>query len=215
MKSLSTPRTLWFLSIIFPIYLGICQAADRSEMREDKEKLVVLPFSIDGITSDQSRILKQRFEQTLQESGSFELLPEHLFKSSLAAVGLERIDSCTSLPCLAQLGKILNVQKVVHVKGMHAAQRYILQIRVVNVSDAKPLYDESLSYSGEFNSLLADALAEHAKRIDKTYVSTGTPWYYYAAAAIIVGGLIYWAFSTWATSIGSESGDSPSTSSPK
>ena len=85
----------------------------------------------------------------------------------------------------------------------------------MNASDAKLLHDESLSYSGESDNLLADALAEHARRIDKTYVSTGTPWYYFAAAVLIGGGIIYWIFSTWATSTSSESSSTPSTTSPK
>jgi len=211
MSSLLSPRALCILSAFLLTGIGICQAALGFEMRQDKEKLVVLPFAIEGIDSNQSRILQQHFEQKLRESQNFELLPEHLLRNALAEAGVERTDSCVSLACLAQLGKVLNVQKVVHVQGMHAGQRYIVQIRLVNASDAKLLYDESVTYSGEFNDVLADALAEHAGKIDDTYVSAGTPWYYYAAAVLIGGGIIYWLFSTWATSSSSESSDLPST----
>ena len=93
---------------------------------------------------------------------------------------------------------------------MHAGQRYIVQIRLVNASDPKLLYDESVTYSGEFNNLLADATSEHARKIDKTYVSTGTPRYYHADAILVGGGIIYWIFSTWAASSSSESSSSPS-----
>ncbi len=210
MNSQLSPRTLCILSAFLLTGIGICQAALRIEMREEKEKLVVLPFAIEGLTSDQCRILQQHFEQKLRESNNFKLLPEHLFRHALAQAGLQRIDSCVSLPCLAQLGNVLNVQKVVHVQGMHAGQRFALQIRLVNAADAKLLYDESVTYSGEFNNLLADAISEHARKIDKTYVSTGTPWYYYAAAVLVGGGIIYWIFSTWAASSSSESSGTPS-----
>ncbi|MCX6142348.1 MAG: hypothetical protein NTZ35_03935 [Ignavibacteriales bacterium] len=171
---------------------------------------MVLPFAIEGLDSSQNRMLQQHFEQRLRESNNFELLPEHQFRNALAQAGLRRIDACVSLPCLAQLGNVLHVQKVVYVQGMHAGQRYILQIRLVNASDAKLLYDEPLTYSGEFNILLADAIAEHARNIEKTYVASGTPWYYYAAGVLIGGGIIYWLFTTWASSSSSESGNSPS-----
>ena len=118
MNSRPTTRSLYAIAALLPAGIATCQATLRCEGREDKEKLVVLPFAIDGMTSDQNRILHQHFEQRLQESQNFELLPEHLFRNALAAAGLERIDSCTSLPCLAQLEKVLNVQKVVHVQGM-------------------------------------------------------------------------------------------------
>lgn len=215
MNSRLSPRSLCIFSAFLLAGVGICQSALGMEMREDKEKLVVLPFAIDGLTSDQCRILQQQFEQILRESQNFELLPEHLLKNALAKAGLDRTDSCVSLACLAQLGNVLNVQKVVHVQGMHAGQRYALQIRLVNAADAKLLYDESMTYAGEFNSFLADALAEHARKIDKTYVSTGTPWYYYAAAVLVGGGIIYWIFSTWAASSSSESGNTSSLTTPK
>ena len=211
MSSLLSQRTLYVFFAFLLAGVGICQAALGIDPREDKEKLAVLPFAIEGLDSSQNRMLQQHFEQRIRESVNFELLPEHLFRNALAQVGLTRIDACVSLPCLAQLGNILHVQKVVHVQGLHAGQRYIMQIRLVNVSNAKLLYDEPITYSGEFNMLLADAIAEHTRNIDKTYVDTGTPWYYYAAAVLVGGGIIYWLFTTWASSSSSETGTSPST----
>jgi hypothetical protein len=189
----------------------ICGAALQVTPPEGKEKLAVLPFMIDGLPPDQSRLLQQRFEERLRESQHFELLPDHLLRIALTEAGLERTDSCVSLPCLAQLGKVLNVQKIVHVRGMHAGQRYIVQIRLADVSDAKLLYDETINSTGEFNHLLAAAFSEQAGKIDKTFISTDTPWYYYASAVLVGAGLIYWLFSTWASTNSSESGTSPST----
>jgi hypothetical protein len=211
MSRLLSPRTLCISFAFLLTGIGVCQAALGIDLRDDKEKLAVLPFAIEGLDSSQNRMLQQHFEQRLRESLNFEPLPEHLFINALAQAGIRRIDACVSLPCLAQLGNVLHVQKVVYVQGMHAGQRYIIQIRLVNSSDAKLLYDEPLTYSGEFNNLLADAISEHARNIDKTYVSSGTPWYYYAAGILVGVGIIYWLFTTWASSSDSESGTSPST----
>jgi hypothetical protein len=211
MSSLLSLRSLCISFAFLITGIGICQAALGIGLREDKEKLVVLPFAIEGLDSSQNRMLQQHFEQRLRESINFEVLPERLFRNALAQAGISRIDACVSLPCLAQLGNVLNVQKVVHVQGLHAGQRYIMQIRLVNVSDAKLLYDEPITYSGEFNMLLAEAISEHARNIDKTYVASGTPWYYYAAGVLVGVGIIYWLFTTWASSGSSETSNSPST----
>jgi hypothetical protein len=211
MSSLLSQRTLGNFFAILLACIGVYQTALGIGLREDKEKLAVLPFAIEGLDSSQNRMLQQHFEQRIRESVNFELLPEHLFRNTLAQAGIGRIDACVSLPCLAQLGNILNVQKIVYVQGMHAGQRYIIQIRLVNVADAKLLYDEPITYTGEFNMHLAEAISDHARNIDKTYVTSGTPWYYYAAGALVGVGIIYWLFTTWTSSSSSETGNSPST----
>ena len=211
MSNLLSQRTLCISLAFLLASIGVCQAAVGIDPRGDKEKLAVLPFAIEGLDSSQNRMLQQHFEQRLRESINYEPLAEHEFRNALAQAGLTRIDACTSLPCLAQLGNVLHVQKVVHVQGLHAGQRYIMQIRLVNVSNAKLLYDEPITYSGEFNMLLADAISEHARNIDKTYVTTETPWYYYAAGVLVGVGIIYWLFTTWASSSSSETGSFPST----
>lgn len=215
MKPGLSSRVLCAFVPVFLSSIGICFASGRSAMAEDKERLAVLPFVIEGLSTSQNRQLQQQFELRFRESPHFDVLSESVIKNLLADAGLTSIDSCTSLPCIAQLGKVLNAEKVVHVQGMHAGQRYAIEIRLVNASDAKLLYNESISYSGEFNNLLADALGQHAEKIANTHVTTAAPWYYYAAAVLVGGGLIYWLFSTWTTSSGSDSDNSSSSSTSK
>jgi hypothetical protein len=186
---------------------GICQNAD-------KERLAVLPFTVEGLSSAEGLRLYQQFTVALVETNRFDVLSEAAQKNSLEQAGFQTVDSCNTLPCLAQLGKILNVQKIVHVKGLHAGRHYILQIRLVDADDAKLLYDDTIDYSGDFGQPLSDAFADQAAKIIKTYFSTGTPWYYYAAAVVVGVGAIYWLFATWAswdTSDSGSSGSPPST----
>ena len=89
MNSQSHARALHIISTLLLASIGIYQAAVRSEVREDKEKLVVLPFAIEGPDSGQCRVLQQQFEQRLQESQNFELLPEHLLRNALTEEGLD------------------------------------------------------------------------------------------------------------------------------
>ena len=183
---------------------GICQ-------NTDKERLAVLPFTVEGLSSEEVLRLHQRFTTALTETNRFDVLSEAAQKNALEQAGLQTIDSCNTLPCLAQLAKVLNVPKIVHVKGLHAGRHYILQIRLVDADDAKLLYDGTVDYSGDFGQPLSDAMADQASKMTKTYFSTGIPWYYVAAAVLVGVGGLYWLFATWASSSISDSGDSSTT----
>jgi len=195
---------LFSLSLAF-MATGVCQ-------NTNKERLAMLPFTVEGLSSQEGLQLQQRFTAALDEQDRFDILSGAAQRNALEQAGLRTLDSCNTLPCLAQLGKVLNVQKIVHVKGLHAGRHYILQIRLVDADDAKLLYDDTIDYSGDFGQPLSDAIADQAAKITRTYFSAGIPWYYVAAAVLVGVGGLYWLFSAWASSASSDSGNSSSTS---
>jgi TolB-like protein len=200
---------------LFSTSLGICQNPQRVEPTGDERGVAVLPFEIRGLTPDQGMRLRVQFTEALAESKRFDILPDDAFKSLLANAGLTKIDSCNTVACLAQLGKILHVEKVVHVSADRWDQRYILHIRLVNAADGKLLYDERVDFTGAFDEFLSAVTPEQGRKLSHAFLDTGPNWYLIAACVLVGVGLIYWIYSTWASSDSSETGGTHSNPTPQ
>lgn len=179
------------------VTIGVCQNAQHVERTGDERGVAVLPFEIRGLTPDEGMRLRGRFTEALAESRRFEILPDDAFKSLLANVGLTKIDSCNTVACLAQLGKILHVEKVVQVSADRWDQRYILHIRLVNAADGKLLYDERVDYSGDFNTLLTTIAPDQGRKLAAAFLDKKPDWLLIGAAVLVGVGLIYWLFKTF------------------
>jgi hypothetical protein len=166
----------------------------------ERERLAVLRFGIKGITPDEGLLLRQRFAEALEESSRFDVLPLPVITNRLEEVGLRNVDSCTTFPCLAELGKILDAPKVVYASVTRLENRFILHIQLVRSSDAALLYDERIDHSGEFSTLLSEVIPAQGRKLGMAHLDRGTPWYFVAAAVLVGVGLIYWIYSSWGTS---------------
>ena len=215
MKSTSTKIVAGLLLALFLSSIGICQDARVVKLSGDEERVAVLPLGTQGLSSDQARLLWQRFADALGESGRFNVLPENAMASIFEASGLKKIDSCTSLPCLAQLGKILGVVKIVRVDALHLEERYVLHIQLVDASDATLLHDEKVDFTGYFNDLLSVVVPEQANKLTTARLGTGIQWYYIAGAVLVGVGVIYWIYTTFASSSNSQTQIAAPTPGPK
>jgi TolB-like protein len=186
--------------------LAICQDPQSAGLTGDERGVAVLPFETRGLAPDEGMRLKERFSEALGESKRFEIMPDDAMKSMLAHVGLTHIDSCNTVACIAQLGKILHVEKVVHVSADRWDDRYILHVRLVKAADAELLYDERIDFTGTFDDFLNGVTTEQGRKLSHAFLDTPPNWYLIAACVLIGVGVIYWIYSTWATSSSSESG---------
>jgi hypothetical protein len=173
----------------------------------DKERLAILPFGTRGLTAEEGTQLRQLFAEAVDESMRYEIPPLASIRSRLAEKGLRDIDSCNTLACLAELGKILTAEKVVYATATRHEQRFVLHIQVVNSSNASLLYDERVDHTGEFSTLLSDVIPAQGRKLAAAYLDKGTPWYYVAGAILVGVGLIYWIFVSWGSSVGQDSQD--------
>jgi TolB-like protein len=195
---------LGLLLAILQTSAGICQSDQLSEPSGDQPGVAVLPFVTRGLTPEDGRRLKQVFSEGLAESKRFDVMTDNVLKNNLEQAGLKRIDSCNTLPCLAQMGKILNIEKIVHVSVDRWQERYTLQIRLVDASDAALLYSERVDYAGDFNGLLSDVAAQQGRKLSAAFLDKPTNWYLVVATALIGVGVICWIYSTFATVGGTE-----------
>jgi hypothetical protein len=159
--------------------------------------LAVLPFEVRGLTTHQGFELTDRFADALGESRRFNILPAAAVESAIEGSGLKDIDSCNSLPCVAQLGKVVGAEKVVRVGVTHREQHYVLHIQLVESSGATLLYDERVDYAGDFNTLSTVVVPEQGRKLSAAFLDKKPNWYLIAAGVVIGVGLIYWIYSTF------------------
>lgn len=156
----------------------------------DTERLAVLPFELRGMSTDNGLRLNQKFCEILAESKRFDVIPENILKDNLKRSGLSNTDSCNTSARLAQLGKILNVEKVAHISVDQWKERYVLHVRLVRSFDAALLYDERTDYAGEFNDLLSTVVPAQARKLGSAFLDQQPNWYVISAVVVCGGGLI-------------------------
>lgn len=154
------------------------------------ERLAVLPFELRGMSTDNGLRLKQKFCEILAESKRFDVIPDNVLKNNLERSGLSETDTCNAPACLAQLGKTLNVEKIVHISVHQWKERYVLHVRLVRSFDAALLYDERTDYAGEFNDLFSTVVPEQARKLGSAFLDQKSNWYLISAVVVGGGGLI-------------------------
>lgn len=198
-----TTGIVFFLLVAIQTGSVICQNVPSSVSR-DGERLAVLPFEVRGLDAGKGEQLRQEFSDVLAQSNRFDIMPDNVLRNNLALAGLNKIDSCNTLPCLAQLGRVLNVEKVVHIKVDQWQERFVLDIRLVRTVDAALLYAERVEYSGEFQNLRSTVIPQQARKLGSAYLDKKPNWYLIAAAVIAGVGLIYWVYTSFSSSSSSE-----------
>jgi TolB-like protein len=178
--------------IIVPAVLlaitGFSQTGSTAPVPGERERVAVFQFSLHGLSLEEGAQLTKRFASVLGESDRFDVIVANSLKSS---------EGIADPRSLAEAGKSVGVQKVVHVDVVRREPLTILQIRLVNVSDAALLYAERVDYSGELGSLLSDVIPEQARKLRSSHLDSKTPW---AKAAFLFGAccgailLIFWHF---------------------
>jgi TolB-like protein len=177
------------LLIILLTGIGLSQADSSKDERTNREKLLVLPFEIHGLSNEEAALVSKRFADGLKESNRFEVFLKDSIQVSDAGVDPRS---------LAKTGSGYGMDKVVHVKVVHREGLYVLESRLVNVSDAALLYAERFDYPGEFGSFLSDIIPEQARKLMQAHLDAKTPW---AKAAFLfgacLGGILWilWHFS--------------------
>jgi hypothetical protein len=187
---------LVFLLVAFQVCAGFSQTAPSAGSSKEQERLALLPFETRGFSSEDGIRLRESFATGLAESKRFDVMPDIVFRNNLDQAGLMNIDSCNTLPCLAQLGKVLNVEKVVHVRAERWEQRFMLHIQLVRSSDAALLYDERVDYSGDFSTFLSPITSDQGRKLSAAFLDKKPNWILIGTALLLGTGLIFWLFTT-------------------
>ena len=155
-----------------------------------KEKVAVLPFQQKGLSNEEAAALTKKFAELLQSTEKFEVMPYGEMVRLIAEADL-KLESCTYSYCLADAGKVLGVQKVMHGSVTRRGKLYTLHLRLVDVRSAEIVHDSKPEYSGEFDQLVVEVLPVEAKAASEYSLESGSKWYVVAAAVVITVGAIY------------------------
>jgi hypothetical protein len=176
-------------------------------------KVALLPFEVQGLAAEDGVQLTRIFRESLVRSNAFEVMHPDTMMSLFTEAEVTNLEGCNYSYCLADLGKILGVEKVIHVNVTRRGKLYVLRVRLVNSADASIVYDQRAEYSGEFSMLASDVVPAQANRLAETKLETGTRWYVIAAAVILGVGAIYWIYRSFSKDAAAEDsgGGPPST----
>ena len=201
---------LIFLLVALQLRSGFSQTMPSAGSSGDQERLALLPFETRGFSSEDGIRLKESFATGLAESKRFDVMTDIVFGKNLDQAGVKNIDSCSTLPCLAQLGRVLNVEKVVHVRAERWEQRFMLHIQLVRSSDAALLYDERVDYSGDINTFSSPITSDQGRKLSAAFLDKKPNWILIGATLLLGIGFIFWLFTTF----GSMKSSVPQTTSP-
>jgi hypothetical protein len=188
----------FFLTFIL-VALHSSSGISQTKSSGNEERLALLPFETKGFSIEEAVRLMQSFAGGLGESKRFDVMPEMVLRNNLEQAGLSKIDSCNTRPCLAQLGNVLNVEKIVHVQAERWEQRFVMHIRLIRSSDAALLYDERIDYSGEISTLTATIAPEQGRKLAAAFLDKKPNWWLIAGVVLVGVGLIYWLFRSFGT----------------
>jgi hypothetical protein len=79
----------------------------------------------------------------------------------------------------------------------------------VNAATGSLLYSERIDFTGQFKDFSSLVIPEQGRMLSLAFLDKPTNWYFIAAAVLVGAGLIYWIFSTWATSSSSQDPGNP------
>ena len=118
-----------------------------------KSTVAVLDFENQGISAVEASILANRFRSELVNTGAFMVIERGQMQSILEEVGFQQT-GCTSSECLIEVGRILNVQKMIGGTIGKLGDVYTIDLRMINVGTTQILETVSEDQEGEMSELL-------------------------------------------------------------
>lgn len=183
------------LNAIATVLLCVVLSAHARELPgsqpESKERIAVLPFEQKGLSNEETATLTKRLAELLQSTGRFEVMPKDEMLRLFAEAEFKNLESCTYSYCLADAGKVLGVQKVMHGSISRRGKLYTLHLRLIDVRSGEIVHDRKSEYSGEFDQLVSEALPGEAKAASEYSLESNTKWYIVTAAIVVTVGAIY------------------------
>jgi hypothetical protein len=186
----------YFLSrFLLTVCLGVSSVVAQTTPAHPAEgttKLAVMPFEVQGITSQETRDVQTAFVAKLEQFNRFSIIPQPEVDSLLADAKFQDLSQCNYSACVADFGKIVGAQKVIRGVLIRRGKLYTLRTMIVNVANADILEDKTEEYSGELSGIYSDLIPKVAGRIGGTKLeSTDYRWLMVGAAVLVLATSAY------------------------
>ena len=115
--------------------------------------VAVIDFEAQGISEVEANILATRFRSELVNTNTFRVIERGQMESVLKEVGFQQ-SGCTSSECMVEIGKILNVNKMMGGSIGKLGNVYTVDLRMIDVETSQILETVSEDHAGEMSDLL-------------------------------------------------------------
>ena len=144
-----------FLSMLLAGSLSCCCSPSIGQQTTPaKSPIAVLNFDGRGISESEVATLTDRLRGHLVNTSAFVVLDRGNMEEILKEFGFQQ-SGCTSTECAVEVGKMLNVQKMVTGSIGKVGKTYTIDISIVDVESSRIERSLSKDYRGEIDDLLA------------------------------------------------------------
>lgn len=173
--------------------------------------VAVMPFEIHGLSEDESGLVRSEFLKAVRATDRFAIMSDDTMWSILQEANMTDLDECTYSHCIADVGKVLGVERVLHVAVMRRGKLYTVRVRVINSSNSEILLDKKREHSGEFEPLISSVLPEMAQEMRDAKPGSWQKykWYAVGGAVLVLGTAIYFVSRSIFKSSGGDTGGQP------
>lgn len=142
-------RCLFFWMILLFFSMNFGQQTDPVQ----KTTVAVMEFRGQGVDDVEASILTSRFRSELVETKTFVVIERGQMQDILNEVGFQQ-SGCTSSECMIEMGRILNVQKMIGGSVGKFGNVYTLDLRIIDVATARIEETVSEDHEGKMKDLL-------------------------------------------------------------
>jgi hypothetical protein len=136
------------------ILLGIFLATTGYAQEEAKLRIAIIDFSTTGGLSSQETVtLSNRLNSMLVKTDAFIVLERGKMDEILKEQGFQQL-GCTTTECAVEVGKLLNVQKIINGFIGKIGNTYTIDISLIDVQTAQIEKSFVQDYKGEIDGLL-------------------------------------------------------------
>jgi hypothetical protein len=143
-------KAKWILTAILLFsFLSVMTAQDNQKLR-----IAIIDFSTTGGLSEQETvILSKRLNSMLVKTDAFIVLERGKMDEILKEQGFQQM-GCTTTECAVEVGKLLNVQKIINGFIGKIGKTYTIDISLMDVATAQIEKSFVQDYKGEIDGLL-------------------------------------------------------------
>lgn len=187
------------IRVVLALYLvSIVAPAVLSQQKPTKKlNVAVLDFEDrGGVTKQDAASLSDVFQGKIIETNEFIVVDRNRIKAILNEQGFQQSEACSQVECVAEVGKILRVEKMFVGTIGKVGKIFTVNIQLVDVATAQIVQNKSRTTDGSIEELLTDIIPDLAgemaselagKKIEVSKSSGGGTWLWYVGGIVLAG----------------------------
>jgi TolB-like protein len=149
-------------------FLTICFLTSAQTQTPQKIFIAVLDFDArTGVGQGEAASLSDIFSSQLAQTGQYIIVDRNRIKTILNEQGFQQSEACSSVECVVEVGKILNVQKIFAGVIGKIGRLYTVNVQLINVTTAQIELNKSRRYEGEIEDLATTIIPKIAVEMTK------------------------------------------------